>query len=209
MNYLNLLLNVLLTLFALSIVMVSLLFMISGDDVAKTQKKFISQVINDLKTVWIFGGFNMQQSVLANSNKSPELIEQEFDEKIVETTKLNQQSQRNKNDINAKLLKKAQFLILIFFLLSLMCIMYGVQAQAFTLKSSILTLGITFFLFLSEYIFYFIVIKPYTHSTTKILYFKTLNRFLYRNSSFNTVNTSLRQNNEKYCNDIKYVTYDI
>lgn len=207
MKYLSLILNVLLTLFALSIVMVSLLFMISGDDVAKTQKKFISQVVNDLKTVWIFGGFNIQQSMLANSNKSPEEIEREFDEKIVETIKLNEQSQKIKNDINGKLLKKAQFVIMIFFLLSLLCIMYGVHAQAFTLQSSMLTLAVTLFLFLSEYIFYFIVIKPYTHSTTKILYFKTLNRFLDRNSPYNTVNTNLKQNNDKYCKDIKYVTY--
>ena len=207
MNYLSIILNVLLTLFALSIVMVSLLFMISGDDVAKTQKKFISQVVNDLKTVWIFGGFNMQQSMLANSNKSPEEIENEFNVRIIETKKLNEQSQRIKNDINGKLLKKAQFVILIFFLLSLLCIMYGIHTQAFTLQSSMLTLGITLFLFLSEYIFYFIVIKPYTHSTTKILYFKTLNRFLDRNSPYNTVNINLKQNNDKYCNDIKYVTY--
>ena len=207
MNYLSIILNVLLTLFALSIVMVSLLFMISGDDVAKTQKKFISQVINDLKTVWIFGGFNIQQSMLANSNKSPEEIEQTFNEKITETKKLNEESQRLKHDINGKLLKKAQFVILIFFILSLLCVMYGVHAQAFTLESSMLTLAVTLFFFLSEYIFYFIVIKPYTHSTTKILYFKTLNRFLYINSSYNTVNTNLKQNNVKYCNDIKYVSY--
>ena len=205
--YLSLILNVLLTLFALSIVMVSLLFMISGDDVAKTQKKFITQAINDLKTVWTFGGFNVQQSVLANSTKSPEEIERNFDVKIEEASKLNEESQRVKKDTNVKLLKKAQFIILIYFILSLLCIMYGVHVQAFTLKTSILTLSVTLFLFLSEYVFYFTVIKPYTHSTTKILYYKTLNRFLDRNSSYNTVNTKLSQNNDKYCKDIKYVTY--
>ena len=204
MRYLNILLNISITLFALSIVMVSLLFSISGNDVAKTQKGFITQAVNDLNTVWMFGGFNLQQSLISNSNKSPEEIEQEYETKLDEIRVLNDDSQRIKKEANDKLFKKAQLMITMFFMVTVGILIYGASVQAFTLYSSFLTLIITLFLFLSEYLFYFFVIKPYTHSTTRILYYKTLNRFLDKNSSYNTNDLSSANNNSIYCDNIKY-----
>lgn len=204
MKYLNILLNIFITLFALSIVMVSLLFAISGNDVAKTQKQFISDAVNDLNTVWMFGGFNLQQSLLSNSTKSPDELEQEYNDKLDEMRSLNEDSQRIKKESNDKLFKKAQLMITVLFLITLGIMAYGVSVQTFDFYSSFLTLVITTLLFLSEYIFYYTVIKPYTHSTTRILYYKTLNRFLDRNSSYDTDNLDSPNNNRVYCDNIKY-----
>lgn len=207
MKYLLIILNILITLFALSAVMVSLLFAISGDDVAKTQKKFITQATDDLKTVWIFGGFNLQQSLLTNSKKAPEDIEREFDERIRQARQQSEESKTIKNESNAKLLRKAQSMIFMFFALTMAFIMYGISVEAFTFNSSMVTLIVTILLFLSEYVFFLFVIKPYTHSTTKVLYYKTLTAFLDRNSSYKMAHLHMKENRDTYCNKIKYINY--
>lgn len=205
----DIVLNIIITMVCLSIIMIILLFTISGKDVMKTQKSFLTDMANDVKTTWLFGGFNMKQSILNNKNMSDK-FQKDYENLIKQTQIEANIRQKEVDEENNKLLKKAILIPIISGLIMILLSAYGIKTNIFSLSTCIIAFFVTFILLGSELLFYYTVVKPYTHSRIRILYHKILTKFLEKENTFKIPNNSSTNefNNKKYCSYIKNIRDD-
>lgn len=156
---------------ALSLVMISLQFMLSGDTVANLQKDFVFEFIDDFRMVYLYFISSFQSLSMAYNER----FTKEFYSMMEKYKKKANLSEKNRNATNDKLFSKIGKYAIFFNIINILFATFAYFTNALSFNEIFVSMSLSFLFLLTEILFFLLVIKPWIYTTKFNLMYTILN----------------------------------